>query len=106
MQNTIDNLLTQLATLLGPLSPFTKAVVPAALSFATAAVAAILSLINGGPINSTMLVTAGAGLVLSLVVFFLPNLEKKPAPAPTPTRTKRTKPPAPAPTRTKRTRLP
>lgn len=88
MQNELDSFLSQLANLLGPLSPFTKAIVPAALSVATAIVAAIFSLVNGGAINSTALVTAGAGLVLSLVVFFLPNLEKKPAPAPVPTPTK------------------
>lgn len=87
MQNAIDNFLTELATLLGPLSPFTKAVIPAALSVATAAVAAIFALVNGGAINSTALVTAGAGLVLSLIVFELPNIEKKPVPPlPTPTK--------------------
>ncbi len=103
MQNAIDNVLTELATLLGPLSPFTKAVVPAALSLATAAVAAIFALVNGGPINSTALITAGAGLLLSLIVFELPNIEKvapTPAPAPTLARTKKAAP-TPAPRRRK-----
>lgn len=70
--STIDSLLGQLADLLGPLSPFTKAVVPGALALA---VAVVNSIING--IDQTSLLIAGTGLVAALVAYFVPNRPKK-----------------------------
>lgn len=77
MQNALDNLLSQLAGLLGPLSPFAKAVVPAALALAVAVVASLFA----GKVDSTALVIAGSGLVLALVTFLIPN-QPKVAPLP------------------------
>lgn len=79
MQNAITQLLDNLAGLLGPLSPFTKAIVPAALALATAIVTSLFA----GSIDATSLTIAGSGLVLALVTYLLPNKPHKPAP-PTP----------------------
>lgn len=91
MQNLINPLLTQLASILGPLSPFTKAVVPAALALAYAVVNVIVT----GTIDASSLTAAVGGLIVAVLVYELPNLERKPAPAPAPT-------PAPAPANSKR----
>lgn len=79
MQNVITSLLDQLAARLGPLSPFTKAIVPAALALV---VAVVNALFNG--IDAVSLAVAGSGLVLALVVYLLPNRPApvKPTPAP------------------------
>lgn len=74
MQNAITQLLDQLAGLLGPLSPFTKAIVPAALAL----VVAIVNSAFQGSIDGVSLTIAGSGLVLALVTYLLPN---KPQPA-------------------------
>lgn len=81
MQNltgVINASLAALASLLGPLSPFTKAVVPASLGLATALVAAIVSLASHQAINVNALVGAGTAEVLAVLAYFLPNLERKP----------------------------
>ena len=72
MQSAITNLFGQLANVLAPLSPFTKAIVPAALSLATAAVKCGFD----GKLDATSLTIAGCGLVLALVVYFVPNKPK------------------------------
>lgn len=78
MQSAIQSLLNTLAGLLGPLSPAAKAVTAALLPFAT-------SLVNfafAGNFNTVSIVTAALGAVTSLLVYFIPNLAKQPAPAP------------------------
>lgn len=74
----IDGLLTAIASMLGPLSPFTKAVVPAALGLATALVAAIVSLVSHQAINADALIGAGTAEIIAVLGYFLPNLEHKP----------------------------
>ena len=69
MQNAITQLLDNLATILGPLSPFTKAVVPAVLAVATALIKSAFD----GMIDATSVTIAASGLVLALVVYFVPN---------------------------------
>jgi hypothetical protein len=69
MPNIIDNFLSQLVSLLGPLSPFAKALSTAALPVAYAIVASIAN----GKIDSTSLVTALTGVALAVVVYFVPN---------------------------------
>jgi hypothetical protein len=69
MPTIINNLLDQLAGLLGPLSPFAKAVVPAILAVAVAAVNSAFA----GKIDATSLAIAGSGLVLALITFLIPN---------------------------------
>lgn len=88
-QSVITQLLTQLASILGPLSPFAKAIVPAALAL----VVAVVNCLFSGSIDSLSLTIAGSGLVLALVTYLVPNIDKKPAPAPAPAPA----PPAPAP---------
>lgn len=81
MKTTLTSLLTRLAGLLGPLSPFTKAVVPAGLSVAVAVVDSLFA----GKIDASALTIAGTGLVLAVVAYLVPNLKAKPvAPAPSP----------------------
>ena len=69
MQNALDQALDQLASLLGPLSPFTKAIVPAALALATT----IVKCVFDGKVDATSLTIGGCGLVLALVVYLIPN---------------------------------
>jgi hypothetical protein len=84
MQTAITNLLDQLAGLLGPLSPFAKAIVPAVLAVAVA----IINSAFAGKIDGTSLTIAASGLVLALVTYLVPN-KARPVPAPV-------VPPAPA----------
>ena len=78
-QSLIDGLLSQLASLLGPLSPFTKAVVPAALALAYA----IVNIIVTGTFDASALTAAVGGVLAAVVVYRLPNKPKAvPAPAP------------------------
>lgn len=79
-QSIIDQFLSQLAGLLGPLSPFTKAVVPAVLGLAYA----VINVIVTGTLNASALTAAIGAVVLAVLVFELPNIEKKPAPVPAP----------------------
>lgn len=76
-QNAITQFLNQLAGLLGPLSPFSKAIVPAALAL----VVAVVNSVFAGAIDTVSLTIAGSGLVLALVTFLVPNIAK-PAPVP------------------------
>lgn len=69
MPNAITTLLDELAALLGPLSPFTKAVVPAGLAVAVAVVNSLFA----GAINTVSITIAASGLILALVAFVLPN---------------------------------
>lgn len=82
MKSALISLLDRVAGLLGPLSPFTKAVVPAALSVAVAVVDSLFA----GKINTVSLTIAATGLLLAAVAYLLPNKPKiaKPTPAPTP----------------------
>lgn len=76
MQNAILSFLNSLAGLLGPLSPFAKAVVPALLALAVAVVNSLFA----GSIDGTSITVAASGLILALVTFFVPNVsadEKK-----------------------------
>ena len=79
-QSAITQALTQLATLLGPLSPFTKAIVPAGLALAVAVVNSLFA----GAIDTVSITVAASGLVLAGVAFLVPNVAKaaKPVPAP------------------------
>lgn len=76
-QGAITGLLSGLAGLLGPLSPFAKAVVPAGLAVAVAAVNSAFA----GKVDTLSLTIAGSGLVLAVVTYLVPN-KAKPAPAP------------------------
>jgi hypothetical protein len=84
-QNALTQFLTQLATLLGPLSPFTKAVVPAALAL----VVAVVNSIFAGSIDTVSITIAASGVVLALVTFLVPNVAKTPTPAPAPASARR-----------------
>ena len=78
-QTIIDSLLSSLADVLGPLSPFTKAVVPAGLALAYA----IVNVIVTGTVDASALTAAVGGVVLAVLVFLLPNkTQATPAPAP------------------------
>ncbi|MGH2870434.1 MAG: hypothetical protein ACRDNK_23055 [Solirubrobacteraceae bacterium] len=79
MSDAINTALAKLAALLGPLSPFTKAVVPAALALATA----IVKSFADGRIDATSVTIAASGVALAIVAYLLPNLPK-PTPAPAP----------------------
>ncbi len=80
-QSVITQLLTALASLLGPLSPFAKAIVPAGLAL----VVAVVNSLFAGSVNTLSLTIAGSGLVLALVAYLVPNLAKPvPVPAPAP----------------------
>jgi hypothetical protein len=78
-QSVITHLLTSLASILGPLSPFAKAVVPAVLAVVVAGVNSAFA----GKVDTVSLTIAGSGLVLALVAYLVPNVVK-PAPAPAP----------------------
>lgn len=78
-QSVITQLLTSLAGLLGPLSPFAKAIVPAVLAVVVAAVNSAFA----GKVDTLSLTIAGSGLVLALVAYLIPNVAK-PTPAPAP----------------------
>jgi hypothetical protein len=78
-QSALTQFLTQLASLLGPLSPFTKAIVPAALAL----IVAIVNSLFAGTIDTVSITIAASGVVLALVTFLLPNVQKK-APIVTP----------------------
>ena len=80
MQNALTNLLTQLAGMLGPLSPFTKAVVPGGLALAVAVVNSLFA----GSINTVSITVAASGLGLALVAYLVPNVAKAPKPVPAP----------------------
>lgn len=72
MKQAIINLLDSIAGLLGPLSPFAKAIVPAVLAVLVVVVNAIFT----GGVNTTDLDTAIAGLVAAIVTFLVPNKAK------------------------------
>lgn len=73
MKNAILSLLDSIAALLGPLSPFAKAVVPAVLAVAVVVVNAIFT----GGLDSADLTKALSLLVAAIVTFLIPN---KPSP--------------------------
>lgn len=74
IQSTINGTLTQLARLLGPLSPFAKAIVPAVLSLAELAVNAIFAhSIDGAELGAAL-----SGLVLAGGVYLIPNVPNVP----------------------------
>lgn len=86
-QSAILSFLNQLAGLLGPLSPFAKAIVPAALALAVAVVNSVFA----GQVDAVSLTIAGSGVVLAAVTFLIPNVAKAaptpvPAPAPKPSK--------------------
>jgi len=72
MLPAVTQLLDNLANVLGPLSPFTKAIVPAALAIAVAVVKCAFN----GAVDATSLTIAGSALVLALVVYLVPNHPK------------------------------
>lgn len=78
MQGALQGLLNTFAGLLGAFSPAAKAVTAAVLPLATALVNFALA----GSFNTTSIVVLACGAATSLLVYFVPNLEKKPAPAP------------------------
>lgn len=75
MNKVVNQQLAAFASLLGPLSPFTKAVVPAALSLAVA----IANSLFAGSIDATSVTVAASGLGLAAVAYLLPNVEHKKA---------------------------
>lgn len=79
-QSAITQALTQLASLLGPLSPFTKAIVPAGLALAVALVNSLFA----GSIDTVSITVAASGLGLALVAFLVPNVAKAPKVVPAP----------------------
>lgn len=79
-QSIITGLLTKLAGILGPLSPFAKAVVPAVLAVVVAAVNSAFA----GKVDTVSLTIAGSGLVLALVAYLVPNVAKPAPVTPTP----------------------
>lgn len=72
MQSAIMSLVNSLATLIEPLSPFAKAVVPAAVALIGAVVSSTVS----GSVDATTLTIAGSGLVLAIVAYLVPNKGK------------------------------
>lgn len=74
--SVIDGALGKIADALGPLSPFTKAIVPAALAVVVAVVNAIVS----GSVDSTSITIGVSGLVTALVVYLVPNKPRVTAP--------------------------
>lgn len=82
MQPAVNSFLDQLAALLGPLSPFTKAIVPAALALAVA----IVNSLFAGAVDAVSITIAASGLVLALVTYLVPNKPApvKPVPPPVP----------------------
>ncbi len=70
----VNGVLNAIAGLLGPLSGFTKAIVPAALALAVAVVDSLLS----GRVDASAITIAATGLLGALVTFFLPNRSAAP----------------------------
>lgn len=71
----IDSLITAITNTLAPISPIAKAVVPSA----GALIVAIVNAVIAGSFNVTSIVTLALGVVLSVVVFLVPNKTIKPA---------------------------
>lgn len=69
MQSAIQALIQQIGQALSGLSPFAKAVVPAA----TALVSAVVDMALAGAFNTTSLVILGVGVVSALVTYLVPN---------------------------------
>lgn len=72
MKNAILSFLNSLAGLLGPLSNFAKAIVPAALALAVA----VVNSVAAGSINSTSITIGVSGLVLAIVTYLIPNVQQ------------------------------
>jgi len=86
-EGVLTQLLTALASILGPLSPFAKAIVPATLAVVVAAVNSVFA----GKIDTLSLTIAGSGLVLALVTYLIPNVAKPIVPTPAPAAGSRTR---------------
>lgn len=71
----IDSIVNAISGALGPLSPFTKAVVPSASLEATA----LVNWLVAGSFNAVSITSAASGFVVGLLGYLLPNLAKKPA---------------------------
>ena len=78
MSPAITAILTALAAVVEPLSGFTKAVVPAALGLATAVVNTLVS----GSFDAVTITSLAGGLLVAVVVYFVPNKPKAVAAAP------------------------
>lgn len=75
MQNIITNLLSKL----GALSPFAKAIVPSVAGL----VGSLLNMALAGSFNATSIGALAGGVVTAVVTYLIPNAAKaKPAPAP------------------------
>lgn len=68
----LDDFVNAVSGLLGPLSPFTKAVVPSASLEATA----LVNWLIAGSFNSVSITSAAAGLVVGVLGYLLPNKSK------------------------------
>lgn len=73
VNNAAQSLITTIAGLLGPLSPFAKAVVPATAGLVGSAVTMAFT----GQFAWPNLEILGLGLVGAVVTYAIPNLEKK-----------------------------
>jgi hypothetical protein len=76
--NAIDQELSLVARVLGPLSAFTKALVGPTLGLAQLLV---LLVINDG-VSAASLTLAVGGVVVGVVTYFAPNVTRNPAAAP------------------------
>jgi len=80
MQSALQGLLNTLASVISGLSPAAKAIVAAVLPFATS----LVNMALAGSFNTTSIVVAACGAVSALLVYFVPNRTKNPAPVPPP----------------------
>jgi hypothetical protein len=67
--SAIDSLITAILDALAPISPVAKAVVPSAGALVVSLVNALIA----GSFNVTSIVTLALGVVLSVVVYLVPN---------------------------------
>lgn len=75
--NAIDSLITVIANLLSPLSPFAKAIVAPAAALLTA----VVNMLIAGSFDTTSIVVLGVGVLAGLATFLIPNKAKaKPTP--------------------------
>lgn len=78
VNSAVQGLISTLGSALSGVSPFAKAVVPAAAGL----VSAFVTMAFTGHFNWPSIEVLGVGVATAIVVYVVPNIEHKPAPVP------------------------